>query len=469
MSSRLHDRLARAVKRAGSTRALYAQDATLSRRGVLTRTDRRARELARLGVSPGDTVGLCLGNVPDFLLLLMACSKLGAVAMPVDPTSGDRVLAQAARRRPLRAVIRRPRGPDARPPAYPHHRIQSRKRLAGSLLAADVLEPDGHPAQPLPPDAELLAEARGLGGILRDVVLTNANLDRRIEAAVQALDLANGPRLLCSHPLTVASFFDPAVLGWLGSDAQLVMAETASLDAAISGAGGTGHLVVVDTLRGFTSLARAAKAAGKELDLTPIAVERTVPRAAERAISQTTRGIGRQVLFLDELGLLGHRPFGEKTFVPSPGLSLRMGAAMEVGGNELLVKPCVPPVVIPEPEEDDPGTPADTDGWLHTGYAARFDRSGALVELTGRDDGLVWLEGRRACLDSIEDVMLKHRRVTWARADVKPDGEGAPEVQVDYCATGETLVDDIEEHAIAGLPPFMVPRTFNRRRTPPDL
>jgi hypothetical protein len=35
-------------------------------------------------------------------------------------------------------------------------------------------------------------------------------------------------------------------------------------------------------------------------------------------------------------------------------------------------------------------------------------------------------------------------------------------VHLEFKATGETEVDDIEEHAVGHLPPFMVPRTFER-------
>ena len=49
-----YTRLAEAVEHSGTPRSVYSQDTTLSRRGLLTRADRRARERAGLGGEEGD-------------------------------------------------------------------------------------------------------------------------------------------------------------------------------------------------------------------------------------------------------------------------------------------------------------------------------------------------------------------------------------------------------------------------------
>jgi acyl-CoA synthetase (AMP-forming)/AMP-acid ligase II len=130
-----------AVPRAGSQRSLDSQDTTLSRRGLLIRADKRARELASLKVGAGDIVALSMGNVAEFVILLLAVSKLGAVAMPVDPANGDRSLLGAAARLPVRAVLRRPRGLENSPLQYPEgYRLGARRKLSGSLLEVDILD-----------------------------------------------------------------------------------------------------------------------------------------------------------------------------------------------------------------------------------------------------------------------------------------------------------------------------------------
>ena len=137
-----HARLVEAVDRSGTPRSVYSQDTTLSRRGLLTRAERRARELAGMGVGPRDLVALSMGNVAEFLILLVALSKLDAVAMPVDPANGDGTLLRATERLPVRAVIRRPRGLETAALDYPAgYSVRSRKRLTSSLLTVDILEP----------------------------------------------------------------------------------------------------------------------------------------------------------------------------------------------------------------------------------------------------------------------------------------------------------------------------------------
>src|SRR5258707_11476943 len=74
----------------GSGKALVYRDTYLSWRGLLHRVDRRAQELHALGIAPGAWVGLMLGNVPDFVILALALSKIEAVVEPLDPTPGNR-------------------------------------------------------------------------------------------------------------------------------------------------------------------------------------------------------------------------------------------------------------------------------------------------------------------------------------------------------------------------------------------
>ena len=112
----MYSRLAAAVASKGTARSVHGPESTLSRHGLLIRADKRARELQALGVGAGQLVALSLGNVAELVVMLLACSKLGAIAVPVDPAHGERLLRQTASRLPLRAVVRRPRGQEAASP-----------------------------------------------------------------------------------------------------------------------------------------------------------------------------------------------------------------------------------------------------------------------------------------------------------------------------------------------------------------
>src|ERR1700690_1208060 len=117
-------------------KALVYRDTYLSWRGLLHRVDRRAQELHALGIGPGAWVGLMLGNVPDFVILALALSKIEAVVVPLDPTMGNRELEMVLEAAPLRALITRPRGGEtgqASLGSSPHHGVVSTPRPAAPL------------------------------------------------------------------------------------------------------------------------------------------------------------------------------------------------------------------------------------------------------------------------------------------------------------------------------------------------
>ena len=106
----LYEWLSSVASNQSSGKALVYRDTYLSWRGLLHRVDRRAQELHALGIAPGAWVGLMLGNVPDFVILALALSKIEAVIVPLDPTTGNRELEMVLEAAPLRALITRPRG-----------------------------------------------------------------------------------------------------------------------------------------------------------------------------------------------------------------------------------------------------------------------------------------------------------------------------------------------------------------------
>src|ERR1700727_2223066 len=106
----LYQWLSNVASERGSGKALVYRDTYLSWRGLLHRVDRRAQELHAMGIGPGAWVGLMLGNVPDFVILALALSKIDAAIVPIDPTTGGRELELILAAAPLRALVTRPRG-----------------------------------------------------------------------------------------------------------------------------------------------------------------------------------------------------------------------------------------------------------------------------------------------------------------------------------------------------------------------
>lgn len=475
-----------AVPRAGSQRSLDSQDTTLSRRGLLIRADKRARELAGLKIGAGDVVALSMGNVAEFVVLLLAVSKLGAIAMPVDPANGDRSLLGVAARLPVRAVLRRPRGLENSPLQYPDgYKLLARRKLSGSLLEVDTLEiPEEHRSYSFPGDTEYICETAGADGVLHDVLRSGAHLRWLGESAAKLLDLGPGTHLACAQAFTSPRFFDPVVLGWLASEARLVMADNPTLESVLPPVGTYERLVVVDLLYSLQTAARALKAAGATRELLAVIPQATIATSHGKLLKQVFGEHPRQLLLLEEIGILGVRVMhrGER-FEPTPGIELRPGAPhyspTHEGGHEVLFRPSMPVLTRPAVPAGQPGGPVQGDssfgsggGWYHTGYLGHFTgRSDAatLGEVPGRIDSLVNLEGRRASLRTIEAAMLRHRRIHEATAEVEYDVDGNPFVHLRYRATGSTPLDDLDEFMVDSLPPYMVPRQATRLDPPTAL
>ena len=143
----LYDWLKTSAKARGNSKALVYRDNYLSWRGLLHRVDRRSQEFKSMGLKPGAWVGLMLGNVPDFVILALALSKLDVAVVPIDPTTGSRELELMLAAAPLRALVTRPRGseatgggPGARPPedGEEEEPPEIRRRLQGTLLTCSV-------------------------------------------------------------------------------------------------------------------------------------------------------------------------------------------------------------------------------------------------------------------------------------------------------------------------------------------
>ena len=462
MAGQMYRWLVEAVGSAGSHRSVYSHDTTLARRGLLTRADRRARELRSAGVGSGDVVVVALGNVVEFLVLLLASSQLDAVAVVTDAADGDRTFESITERMRVRACVRRPRGHGDPAPAYKVP-LRNSRRLSGSLACLDVLENGvDSPSVALPPDAELVLESQGIGGAPRYIV-HNAAAIRQAGKAARSLGLEGATRIVCAQPLTMPSFFCPVVLGWLASEAQLVLGEGPSLDRILSLVGAAERVVLVDTLRQALQVGRLRQSTRFQAPVAAVVPQATVPAAAGSVLEQRLDARPLQLLSLDELGILALRPLARNAcFESLDGVELRSGAEMLSGGQEILARMHAPPTTVPAPAPDDPGTPGDTGGWLHTGYGGRFNKHGLVREVVGRDDGLVELEGRRACLNRVEDAMALHPRLTWVRAFLEHDADGAPELHLEYRATGSTDLDDLQDFAVGVLSPFMVPRVMQR-------
>lgn len=508
----LYDWLKKAAKAQGNNKALVYRDNYLSWRGLLHRVDRRAQEFKSMGIKEGAWVGLMLGNVPDFVILALALSRLDAAIVPIDPTTGGRELELILAAAPLRALVTRPRGsegsisangtsapvppstlPRARvvrpspPPLAPHapgasstpgsDSAEVRRRLQGTLLTCSVYKrnPPEHGVDPI----AVLFTSDSLGdpkGVLR----TDKNTVAAVDHAISALGMTATTKNLVAVPLFHAYGWD---LGFLPT---LKLGSTMFLEEEIS-ARRIGKLVrehEVDVLPGTPSMYA-------ELSRLPTAKKLEVksPRylAAGSRLDQTVADE-----FFDKYGvrLLSCYHSTEAATVtledsgkypttvgkPIEGVEIKITApdgsplkASKPGDGLIWVKSKTlsPKSIGPFDDERAPASARasgmvaigaiDKGGWLRTGDLGRIDKNGRL-QLTGREDDVVKVDGKRVALGEVEGCLEAFPKIKAAQATVVTDPMAGAMVVARVVMKQKCGAEEIIDHCARNLAPYKVPR-----------
>src|SRR5258705_8822912 len=99
----------------------------------------------------------------------------------------------------------------------------------------------------------------------------------------------------------------------------------------------------------------------------------------------------------------------------------------------------------------------DKTGWLRTGDLGRIDKNGRL-QLTGREDDLVKVDGKRVALGEVEGCLESFPRVKQAQALVITDPLAGPMVVARVVISGKVKAEEIIDHCAKNLAPYKVPR-----------
>jgi acyl-CoA synthetase (AMP-forming)/AMP-acid ligase II len=499
----LYDWLKKAAKVQGNNKAVVYRDNYLSWRGLLHRVDRRAQEFKSMGIKDGAWVGLMLGNVPDFVILALALSKLDAAIVPIDPTTGGRELELILAAAPLRALVTRPRGSEGSisangtsapvpPSTLPRSRVQRptqspgqpppppsadaaevRRRLQGTLLTCSVYKRDSpdHGVEPI----AVLFTSDSLGdpkGVLR----TDKNTTAAVDHAIAALDMTEKTKVLVAVPLFHAYGWD---LGFLPT---LKLGCTMFLEEEIS-ARRIGKLIrehEVDILPGTPSMYA-------ELSKLPTAkkLELTSPKylAAGSRLDQTVADgffteYGIRILSCyhsTEAATVALEDSGKyPTTVGKPieGVEVKVTGAdgKPSGAKEGLIwvksKTLSPKSIGPFDEEKPVASRAsgmvaigsiDKTGWLRTGDLGKLDKNGRLC-ITGREDDVVKVDGKRVALGEVEGCLEAFAKIKAAQATVVTDPMAGAMVVARVVMKTKCGAEEIIDHCARNLAPYKVPR-----------
>lgn len=461
-----------------------------------------------MGVAPGAWVGLMLGNVPDFVILALAASKIGAVIVPLDPTTGARELEMVLEAAPLRALITRPRGSEGTTPgngssgsgsgytggigngssrdhllpkasvmanriATPPSKFvpEGRRRLQGTLLTASLYRRAPSPAF-IEAGAAVVQFTATIGGDPHGIVRTDANLEALSSALSNTLELAKNTRVLCAVALHHSYGFDFGLLASLAYGATLFLEDEVSpkriakllREHAIDIFPGTpalyGALMRVPTAKplkipnarylssGSALPAAIADGFHQRFGIRPLSLYHST-QAGPLAVDRSGK----------EPATVG-RPFEgvELRVATATGEKLAAGVTGPIWArSKVLSMLSVPKIRLPARDDGVPIGTTDGDGWFRTGDLGQLDRAGKLT-LTGREDDLVKVEGKRLALGEVEGCLESFPKVKAARARIVTDDLGGPMVVAQVVRAGVCRAEDIIDHCARNLAPYKVPR-----------
>jgi acyl-CoA synthetase (AMP-forming)/AMP-acid ligase II len=464
----------------GSGHAIIYHDTYLSWRGLLHRVERRARELATMGLQAQDWVGLMLGNDPEFVVLTLALSKLDAVVVPIDPTTGGRDLDMTLGAAPLRAIITRPNAIDplAAPsgtlrlgslPHAPRAIADSRHRISGTLLSC-ALYPWTRPQLDGEEAPAVVLFTLDSGGDPKAVVRSSTQLLGIANALGSAFALGPGANVLCAASLFDCQGFD------LGLLAALPRGATLHLDDGTAGPRMAKLLsdqsidLYAATPRDFAALARVTHS--KHLDSRatklvcsgaplPVAVARACHKRFGVPILSCYHSCEAGPVAID---LDGTAP--ESVGTPLPGVEVRVakstGADLAVGKNGAIwvcgasVATTFLPT-LPVRGGDIAVGRGRHKGWLRTGDVGHFDNNNRL-HLSHREDDLVMVDRRPVSLGEIESCLESLAQVKAAQAHVEYDDDGSTNIVVRITPGGRCKTEIMLDHCAKRLAPHKVPR-----------
>jgi O-succinylbenzoic acid--CoA ligase len=422
---RVDDWLARAAEALPERPALIAGDRALSFAELEDEARAMARKLAGSGVGHGDRVALLLPPTADQVVLVHALTKLGAVAVPMDPAAPapdtDRLLEAISPRLVVRSAAE----------------VLDAPQAAG-LDMGDAFDTDS---------VQCVIHTSGTAGEPRAVELTYGNhLWSAIGAGVR-IGVAPTDRWLCCLPLhhigglsivlRSALYRIPMVLEPFDTEGVAVAIER--------------HGVSIVSLVP-TMLARLLDA-GAPLERMRCAVI----------------GGGPAPLSLVERALEAGAPVA-----PTYGLTEAASQVATMPASETRERPgsAGPPILNTEVRIDEQGRIcvrgptigpglAGEDGWLVTGDLGRVDDDGYLYVL-GRADDVIVTGGENVSPAEVEEVLLDHPAVADAGVHGRddPEWQHAVVAQVVLAAGNGATEEDLRAFCRERLAAHKVPKAI---------
>ncbi len=422
--------------------------------------------LAARGVGRGDVVMTLVGNRIEWLLTLLACWRMGAVALPLSTQLRADDVAHRAAASNAKLCVAEDRLVGLLPGSVEVIEMAEFARILDEDL------PQETPASVVnlaPDDPALIVFTSGTTGAPRGAVHGNGYLLGQRTQATMWLGADKGELVWCTtatgwsksaRNVFVAPWLCEAVAmlvdGRFNPDERLALIEAERVDVLCQAPTEYRMLAKEGGLDPLTNVRRMVSA-GEPLNPGVIATFR------DELGVEISDGYGQTETGQVTGNLVGEPVRDGSMGCPLPGIQIRVGDGNGDTG-ELLVQTSSCPTFFCGYLGDDYAAHQSRllDGeWWRTGDVVRESADGYLF-YEGRNDDLISSSGYRIGPFEVESALLSHPAVAEAAAVAHPDAERGSVVRAIVVlregVAGEEMARELQEHVKARTAPYKFPR-----------
>jgi acyl-coenzyme A synthetase/AMP-(fatty) acid ligase len=422
---------------------------------VAASSARLAGTLVKHGVERGDVVMTLIGNRPQWVMTMVACFRIGAVALPCNEQLRTNDLRARLDTATPKLIVADERNVDQLSAANPNCRVLT-------IPDPSLLDADPAPAVDLSAgDPCLITFTSGTTGEAKGIVHGQRYLPGQRLQAEHWLDARPGELVWCT-----------AASGWSKSARNVFIAPW------IRGAPALLHDARFDPLERLEILARERvgvlcmapteyRVIAKRAELSPLPALRGLVAAGEALNPEVLRtfseGLGLEIrdgYGQTETGQLTGTPLSERVRPGSMGRPLP-GVNLSIDDGELvLADPRTDPTFFVSYLND--GAPSPERQPWHTGDRVNRDEDGFLY-FEGRSDDVIISAGYRIGPFEVESALVSHPAVAEAAVVAAPDDERGAVVRAvvvvrDPYTPSPALARELQDHVKAETAPYKYPR-----------
>ena len=421
---------------------------------LVARSAGLAGALEARGVGRGDVVLMLIGNRAEWVLSMLACFRVGAVALPCNTQLRRADLTHRIAVADPAIALGEERYLGELPAGVPYMTLSEIHEVL------DEERPQAPPAAPAdldPGDPALIVFTSGTTGSARAAVHPHSYLIGQRTQAEHWFGARNGELAWCTAATGWSkSARNSFIAPWLGGAAAYLHEGRFDPDERLAICEREGINVLCQAPTEYRILARRT-------ELRPVPSLRRLVSAGEPLNAEVIRAF-REQLGMDihdgygqtETGALTGASIGVEIRDGSMGLPLP-GIDLRIDDGELVLRAASCPTFFSHYIGAEPFA----DQWWRTGDLVTADPDGYLW-FEGRGDDVIVSAGYRIGPFEVESALLTHPAVSEAAAVAAPDPERGSVVRAVVVLRsgepGEALAGELQEHVKAATAPYKYPR-----------